>query len=155
MVQYNVFRAMYTNMNILALEDTDCDVMFEAAPLFPVPACIPESLQPTSLQQSVPHASWIDILPDSRMRDTIIVASGTFDEGELMADSTGEWCEGPSTLQGVGVVVWNDPWLPDGWELTEEFFNKWRFLLVGCSDMLASTNRWRAKRGEAPLVIEL
>jgi hypothetical protein len=42
-----------------------------------------------------------------------------------------------------------------GWEVTEGFLRKWGFLLEGCDELIESTNRWRALRGEERLIIEL
>ena len=55
----------------------------------------------------------------------------------------------------VGIVVWNTPWSVDGYEVTEAFFKRWPLLFKGCRDLLDATNRWRQRRGEEPLVLEL
>lgn len=54
-----------------------------------------------------------------------------------------------------GIVAWNPPWDVNGWEVSEGFWNKWGWTLKGCGDMLESSNRWRVRRGEEPLVVEL
>jgi hypothetical protein len=48
-----------------------------------------------------------------------------------------------------------DPWDISGWEVTEGFVRKWGFLLRGYGELLDGTNKWSAKRGEEPLVLEL
>ena len=57
-------------------------------------------------------------------------------------------------IERSGVIVWRDPWDPTAWELTEGFLRKYGFIVEGCDDMLSGTNKWRAMRGEEPLVFE-
>lgn len=145
---------------------------------------IPGSLQPTALQRSTPHEVWIDILPSARMRDNAIVAvaEGRLRNEDLCADilrgicGEGKGCGeavgsvgGPRSGGGGGgggggddgdearLIVWKDPWDPSGWEVTEGFLRKWGFLLRGDGedDMVRATNRWRALRGEDPIVWEV
>lgn len=59
------------------------------------------------------------------------------------------------TEMSNGVIAWTDPWRPEGWELGEGFVKKWKCILEGCPEMIAATNRWRALRGEEPLVVEV
>lgn len=109
-------------------------------------------MAPTDLQRTTPHALWIDLLPDGKMRNNAIAAGpDAIDLDELEMDTTG--CEAPGPIDSYGLVVWTDPWRPEGWEVTEGFVKKWGFLLKGCCEMLESTNRWRAVRGEEPLVV--
>ncbi|KAL7816336.1 hypothetical protein V8C44DRAFT_322429 [Trichoderma aethiopicum] len=61
----------------------------------------------------------------------------------------------PSSSPETGIVSWSDPWEIAGWEFTEKFVTKWGFLLQGCPDVVAAANKWRAMRGEDPLVVEL
>lgn len=62
----------------------------------------------------------------------------------------------PSSGAGEpGLVSWSDPWDIGGWEFTEEFAQKWGFLLEGCSDVVAAANKWRYIRGDDPLVFEV
>lgn len=143
---------------------------------------IPDSLRPTPLQRSTPHEVWIDILPSARMRDNAIVAvaEGRLRNEDLCADILRGICgEGNScgdakgrgrpvrSVAGPGdcgddvdearLIVWKDPWDPSGWEVTEGFLRKWGFLLRGDGedDMVRATNRWRALRGEDPIVWEV
>jgi hypothetical protein len=109
------------------------------------------------------------------MRDNAIVAvaEGRLRNEDLCADILRGICgEGKSrerTARGVDrpsgdgedgdearLIVWNTPWDPTGWEVTEGFLRKWGFLLRGDGgdDMLRATNRWRALRGEDPIVWE-
>lgn len=157
LVQYNLIRASLTNMSILSLHvlPEKCHDIWGALPLFPAPAEIPESLAPTELQKRTPHEMWIDLLPDRTLRDNAIMATGTFDWQAMCLDLVGRICEGGNSLEMTGMLVWNDPWRPEGWELTDGFAKKWGFLLKGCTRLLDSTNRWRAQRGEEPLVFEI
>lgn len=138
---------------------------------------IPDSLRPTQLQRSTPHEVWIDILPSARMRDNAIaaVAEGRLRNEDLCADilrgicgekkGQGRTVESRSGPGGGGdddkdearMIVWKDPWDPTGWEVTEGFLRKWGFLLRGDGedDMVRATNRWRALRGEDPIIWEV
>lgn len=137
---------------------------------------VPESLRPTPLQRSTSHEVWIDIIPSARMRDNAIlaVAEGRLRNEDLCADILRGICgEGKGrgravqseTGRGGGgndvdearLIVWKDPWDPRGWEVTEGFLKKWGFLLRGDGedDMVKATNRWRALRGEDPIVWEI
>jgi hypothetical protein len=160
LVQYNVLRAITTNMNILSLHSLmseKCVQEHGCLQLFPTSTTIPESLVATSLQQSTPHEGWIDLLPSPRMRDNSIRLAGMYDKHTLLMDVVGAVCEEYCEYQveNSGMLAWTDPWHASGWELTPGFIKKWKFLLEGCQEMIEATNRWRAIRNEDPLVIEL
>lgn len=186
-IELNVYRASLTNVYILGAYSLLCNppcgyaVNNAEPPLFPWAGYqpsgnIPDSLRPTPLQQSTPHEVWIDLLPSPRMRDNAIVAvaDGRLRNEDLCADilrgicgegkrrdGTGRSAAGPSEGGDDGgearLIVWNTPWDPSGWEVTEGFLRKWGFLLRGDGedDMLRATNRWRALRGEDPIVWEV
>ncbi|KAK1986928.1 hypothetical protein LZ30DRAFT_703883 [Colletotrichum cereale] len=157
LIYYNVFRATITNIHILSLASllpSSCTPETHQAVLFPSPSTIPPTLLPTKLQKVTPHEDWIDILPSGTMRDNAIKFRAKYDHHDLCIDLVG--CQGDETCLGQpGIIVWSDPWHPDGWEVTEKFIEKWGFLLRGCEDMMGATNRWRALRDEEPLVWEL
>lgn len=183
--QFNVLRGLLSNMAALhRLDELQARYPEEAPPLFPVPSSeseescstedfvlfsssstraqarrlepVPIELMPTELQRSTTHGSWIDYCPSGAMRDNIIRHEQELDHLQLMRDILGSVCDsGPGGEEGCGLIVWQDPWSPAGWELTEGFARKWWFLVAGCDDLLASTNRWRGMRGEEPLVVEV
>ncbi|KAI0179972.1 hypothetical protein GGR52DRAFT_529258 [Hypoxylon sp. FL1284] len=158
LVQYNFVRGVLTNMAILGTQNTfpaECARIWVNMPLFPAPSTIPESLQPTALQQSTPHEPWIDLIPDKQLRDNAIRAMGGFTREDVEQDVTSSLIGKEKLLEITGIVVWDEPWRIDGWEYSEAFIKKWPFLVKGCQNMLESTNRWRAVRGEEPLVVEL
>lgn len=70
----------------------------------------------------------------------------SFDEEELCHAMRGQ-----APVHNAGLLVWSDPWDPAGWEVTEDFVASWPWVVVGCADLLRSTNMWRARRGERPL----
>ncbi|KAK2609685.1 hypothetical protein N8I77_003175 [Diaporthe amygdali] len=184
-IELNVYRASLTNIYILGayslLCNRECGYALNNSepPLFPWTGYqpsgnIPESLRPTPLQQSTPHEVWIDILPSARMRDNAIVAvaEGRLFNEDLCADilkgicGEGKGCgrsrsvNDPSSSDDEAearLIVWNNPWDPSGWEVTEGFLKKWGFLLRGAGEdgMVTATNRWRALRGEDPIVWEV
>jgi hypothetical protein len=57
------------------------------------------------------------------------------------------------TSQRNGLIVWGEPWDTESWEATPNFLLKWSWLLKNCDDLIASSNSWRAKRYEKPLVL--
>jgi hypothetical protein len=158
LVQYNVYRGLLTNMVLLALPNMfGCD---EAEPpislsMLPLPAVIPPSLAPTSLQLTVPHEPWVDVFPLPALRDNLIRATGTFDSCELCDDSLGTLFDETLTKHDDrnSVCLWGEPWDVNSWEIMEGFAKKWGGLLVGCTELIAATNRWREIRGERPLRI--
>ena len=157
LIQYNVLRAIVINMTVLSLYDMmpeECGAAFSLYCLPPPPHDVPPSLSPTLLQQTSPHPVWIGTAPDPAMRDNLIRNYGRFDEDDLCCDMLGGLYEGFNDVERRGMIAWNDPWCPDGWEVTEGFARKWGYLLKGCSQLILSTNRWRAQRGEEPLIFE-
>lgn len=89
------------------------------------------------------------------MRDNLIIHYDEFDDDDLCCDMLGGLYEGFNDVERRGLIAWSDPWCPAGWEVTEGFVAKWAFLLRGCGELMEATNRWRARRGEDPLVVEL
>lgn len=71
----------------------------------------------------------------------------SYDEDELCHAFTGL-----GKRNGAGVIVRREPWVVDGWEVTEEFVRNWGWVVQDCSDLFRSTNMWRARRGERPLI---
>lgn len=102
---------------------------------------LPASLLPTTTQLSIPHHPWLDCFPYPRMRDNIINAPEGFDDCELCTDMM------DPANGDIGLMVWGDPWLPQNWEVSEFFVQKWPWVIEGCSEILVHSNYWRAKRG--------
>lgn len=135
---------------------------------------LPPNLRPTELQLAISHDFWIDLIPDPRLRDNLLRAldKRTFNVLEFQSDVVGQVCqdrfERLSALasdnmqsacssvvsKGVGVLVWSDPWCTSSLEITEHFWKKWKTVLEGCTNLLESTNYWRALRGEESLEID-
>jgi hypothetical protein len=112
----------------------------------------PASLRPTAIQRTIPHHPWIDLFPIPQMRDNMLLAGDSYDEYELCNDLV-DFCDVPN--EKTGLIVWGEPWDPSGWEMSESFLSRWRWVVKGCIGLLASTNYWRAQRGESELVFEL
>ncbi|KAF2096940.1 hypothetical protein NA57DRAFT_78529 [Rhizodiscina lignyota] len=178
LIALNVSRAVLTNYGILSNAQWHFPASYSCcserlSPMPPPPktlAPVPKALESTSLQQCIPHPSWIDIFPFPQFRDNVLIAIAEMGLNplELATDLIGiifDWmdCEITTPLddaavdiskpETLGVVAWTDPWEIAGWELTEDFVTKWSFLFVGCAEVLSATNAWRSKRGEEPLVI--
>jgi hypothetical protein len=113
-------------------------------------------LQPTLLQQTIPHHPEIDVLPFPKVRDNALLAAGKYDEVELCmnilgldrtASSMPELDRETDTAR-TGLLVWGEPSFPGSWEVSEGFARKWLWLLCGSTGLLDSTNYWRMWRGE-------
>ncbi|KAF3391431.1 hypothetical protein F1880_007415 [Penicillium rolfsii] len=150
----NIWRA--ANENIVAAGmTTEYLWAEESLSIFSVPAAkiaketVPASLWPTLLQMTVPHHPWFDIFPFPKIRDNFLCGDIDFDEDDLCHDLMGFWdnCRSDATL-----LVWGLPWDPSNWEVTEAFARKWGWCLRGCPEILISTNRWRVRRGDKPLI---
>ncbi|PYI29538.1 hypothetical protein BP00DRAFT_427415 [Aspergillus indologenus CBS 114.80] len=153
----NVYRAFATNMATLGM-GTGAEWMHDDA-LSPFttlqphgardPTALPLHLRPTKLQQTVPHHPWLDFFPLPRLRDNLVAMADRFDDEELCLDIMGFW---DSPTQTYSLLVWGEPSDPANWEITEDFLRKWPWVVRGCAELLASTNRWRARRGEKLLL---
>ncbi|KAI1856849.1 hypothetical protein JX265_011174 [Neoarthrinium moseri] len=158
LLQYNTLRALAVNRTLISgILFTPLDCGQEVIHVIPYPAkpeLLPSTLLPTTLQQTVPHGDWIDMFPCPEGRDRLIRAAGTFDEDELWADCIGGLYEGfpDGEIQRRGFIAWSPPWDISGWEMSEGFLRKWGWLVKGSPGALEATNRWRANRGEEPLV---
>lgn len=119
------------------------------------------------------------MLPFAQIRDNLIQWEGYVDVvdflrdlfGDLVNDNlsiTPEPCESLSAsaqmlLQGEdddmitagrkGLIVWGEPYVKESWEATPGFLKKWACLLQGCEELIEISNRWRAIRGEDPILL--
>lgn len=150
----NVWHA--ANENIVALGMTAEYLCADASiSIFSTPSvgvlkdAIPPSLQPTTLQKVAPHHPWLDIFPFPSVRDNLICKGNDLDDDDLCHDLMGFW---DTRRPNATLLVWGPPWDPSNWEVTEAFARKWAWTLKGCPEILKSTNRWRVRRGEKPLV---
>ncbi|KAH8703275.1 hypothetical protein BGW36DRAFT_354703 [Talaromyces proteolyticus] len=150
----NVHRAIQDNIIAIGMtpswmcDDDSISIFNLAVPGFSEDN-IPASLRPTSIQRKIPHHPWLDFFPFPRMRDNLIIAGDTFDDEKLCHDLNAFW---DSRSTATSLLVWGQPWDPMNWEITEFFIRKWGWSLKGCAELLASTNRWRRRRGEEPLI---
>ncbi|OLN85653.1 hypothetical protein CCHL11_08267 [Colletotrichum chlorophyti] len=114
-------------------------------------AGVPSTLEPTNMQLTTRHHPWLDLFPIPQMRDNLLIAASVLspeNEQRLfddVMDSDGgkdEW---------AGLLVWGEPWDPQSWEVSVPFLQRWGWLVRGCPEIIASTNRWRCQRGEKPI----
>ncbi|RAH43622.1 DUF3425 domain-containing protein [Aspergillus brunneoviolaceus CBS 621.78] len=153
----NVYRAFATNMATLGMgtgaewmHDDALSVFTTLQPHSALdPTALPLHLRPTKLQQTVPHHPWLDFFPLPRLRDNLVAMADRFDDEELCLDIMGFW---DSPTHTYSLLVWGEPSDPGNWEITEDFLRKWPWVVRGCAELLASTNRWRARRGEKLLL---
>lgn len=166
LLQYNVLRGSLLNRKLLdqiSTINTHLHSSKASTDLHVFPplssrdsSLLPPSLHPTLLQKSTSHPHWIDIIPHPVFRDNLIKASGHFDEDQLWSDVVGGLFEGfpDDEVEARGIVMWETPWLWEGWELSEGFVKSWGWLLGGGQDVLGPTNKWREMRGEVRIAIE-
>lgn len=115
---------------------------------------LPPSLQPTAAQVAVAHHPWVDVFPFPSFRDNLLrhgeelsaADAGEHSDNVLCGDTLGLDPHRPA-----GLFVWDRPWQAESWEVSEAFASKWRRMLRGCGELRASTNYWRARRGEPVL----
>ncbi|KAF7943968.1 hypothetical protein EAE96_010380 [Botrytis aclada] len=157
LVKVNVFRALISNSVALGIPS---DVIMDddaISPFCPLSVdvngilALPPTLRPTDLQTKIPHHPWIDCLPVSQMRQNLIRAGNAFDVMDLCGDLIGLFSAGTGK---TGMVIWGEPWDVAGWEVTEEFLERWGWTIKGCWDLFESTNRWRAGRGQKALLFD-
>ncbi|KAF2188492.1 hypothetical protein K469DRAFT_660186 [Zopfia rhizophila CBS 207.26] len=155
--QFNFIRALLANVEVLGLSSNQMDDdaispfnslgSHQAEVPTTLVSRLPAGLRPTDLQCATLHHPWIDLLPVPEMRDNLFRRGlDSFDEDELC-----HALRGRTPGLDPGVLVWRDPWDPCGWEVTEAFVRSWGWVISGCWDLLRSTNKWRAQRGEKPL----
>ncbi|KAI0884935.1 uncharacterized protein GGS22DRAFT_148313 [Annulohypoxylon maeteangense] len=158
LIQYNVLRALITNMTILSILHRiplECGGALNIGNLPSAPDSIPPSFESTPLQKQIAHDVWIDTFPWPNMRDNLLLNRGKYDEDDLCMDIVGGLYEGFDEVATRGIIVWGEPWSETGWEVSEGFATKWSFLLKGCHTLVESTNRWREARGEERLVVDV
>ncbi|KAF5540747.1 light induced alcohol dehydrogenase Bli-4 [Fusarium mexicanum] len=75
----------------------------------------PSAIAPTQLQKSVPHLSYLDMLPWASLRDKLLKSLSIINEEEFARD-----------MQFGSLKVWGTvPWDPMGWEVGESFAKRW------------------------------
>ncbi|QKD56903.2 uncharacterized protein FOBCDRAFT_138649 [Fusarium oxysporum Fo47] len=118
--------------------DLDCQIR----PGFHIRAStqnLPSPITPTQLQRSVPHRSYLDMLPWASLRDRLLKSLSVINEDEFMLE-----------MRNGNLRIWGTvPWEPMGWEVSKEFAKRWWFLMD--NGILQTTNFWRSQRGEKPL----
>lgn len=153
LIQFNVLRALISNTTALGwtLEWLEC-----SNPPSPWNAYsesedpeIPKALRPSHLQRTVEHHPWIDLWPIPKMRDNLLRAEGYYDE-DLLCNALVEFKDIPN--EQTGLIVWSDPWDIYSWEISETFLKNWGWTVKGCAELQYSTNIWRLRREEEPLI---
>ncbi|BCS27371.1 uncharacterized protein APUU_60419A [Aspergillus puulaauensis] len=138
------------------------------------------SLAPTTSQRNIAHSSWINYIPFPTLRENLIKWEFAFDHSELVKDLVGdlinshiflsipsgfseqpvladkhnavqETSNGATFAPQAGLIVWGEPYRAENWEATPDFLRKWAWALVGCQELINSTNHWRRIRGERTL----
>ncbi|KAL7815566.1 hypothetical protein V8C26DRAFT_420992 [Trichoderma gracile] len=158
LVHNNIIRGLVANASLLSYPwSTVCQddsLSSFSSDKAPTRLSLLSNLLPTELQQRECHHPWLDLIPFPRFRDNVLhklACSTDWDETELCEDLTGVGklqlsCSRP------GLMIWGEnSWDAHNWEATDEFAHKWHDVLDGCWDLIASSNTWRKKRGEALL----
>lgn len=112
----SVYCALYVNGSIMGIS---CSIpVTELSPRFGPE--IPDSLQPTALQLTIPHPRWMDRFPFPKMRDNMITLRGIIDEEEFFADL---FCLDSFEIKS-GAAAWD----PASWKMGKDFAKKWGYL---------------------------
>ncbi|KAI9733110.1 MAG: hypothetical protein M1834_003657 [Cirrosporium novae-zelandiae] len=156
LLQFNMHRALASNAQALGfgledIQDDDALSIFNTTNSELTWSLLPSSLRPTSYQRLVPHHPWLDLFPIPVMRENLIHAGDSWNEIQFCRDLVG-FTDRPTGQ--TGIAIWGEAWDPANWEATEGFVKNWGWVLRGCYDLLKSTNRWRAQRGDTPLRFE-
>ena len=148
LAQYSVLRAYLANASILSLKPTvflEDDALSPYTLFNPFPALSAHqnhSLAPTQTQLSTFHHPFIDLIASPSFRDNILKATLDDELDEMLC----------MDLHSTGFTVWgSQPWHPMGWEVSQEFANKWGWIMDEAT--VYYTNFWRAERGELPLTL--
>ncbi|KAF4954805.1 hypothetical protein FSARC_12022 [Fusarium sarcochroum] len=104
-------------------------------------SAIPFSLAPTQLQRTIPHPSYVEIIPFPGVRDRLLRSLQIIDQEKLSED----------LVQDAFRVWGNAAWDEAGWEVSETFARKWWFLIDDA--VLRATNFWRRQRSDGALVM--
>ncbi|KAL1597688.1 hypothetical protein SLS60_008174 [Paraconiothyrium brasiliense] len=154
LIQYNTLRGIMTNLLLVQVTlDPACQNAVRIPLLHQLPQTPPPTFEQTPLQKRIKHEGWIDSIPCPKLRDNLIIATGSFNDDVLCDDICGGLYDGFDHVESRGLLVWGDPWLIASWEISPGFLSRWGFLLKGCEEMLRATNGWRESRGEEPLVM--
>lgn len=153
LTKMNVHRAFMCNMVSLGItwewmQDDSISPFYTVGPAKEFLPMRP-TLTPTALQRNSEHHTWIDLFPCPLMRDNLVKAGNEWDDEDLCSDIMGFW--NGSSPDPQGLIVWGDPSDIRNWEIQPGFVKKWGWIIRGCSEIIRSSNHWRAKRGERPL----
>jgi hypothetical protein len=154
LISHNAFRAIISNIEMLGFNETQLSCSASTSPFNNGASAehLPPDMRPTILQRTIPHHPVFDAFPDPQLRDQIILWQAMHGKTDIClylvggSDTVGENTQ--------GLIVWGEPYHVGSWEITEGFFREWWFLLSNCDELIRSSNRWRARRGEGPLSIE-
>ncbi|KAF4468119.1 hypothetical protein FALBO_4994 [Fusarium albosuccineum] len=102
----------------------------------PPDASVPSPLKPTNLQKTVPHPSFVDVIPFPGVRNRILRSLAVIDLEKFTTDLT----------EGAFKVWGSTPWDGTSWEVSEAFAKRWWFLVD--EQLLSATNFWRRQRLE-------
>lgn len=106
------------------------------------------ALAPTAAQHTIPHHPFIDILPFPGFRNGLLQALW---RGNMADDELLELC---LDIERGGLRLWgNASWEPMSFEATDCFVQKWARRFDFGTELIASSNSWRAQRGEGYLQV--
>ena len=91
--------------------------------------------------------------PNAHLDVVDVDHSSSFDQTvqNALSDIMGFW---NPDANDPALLVWGQPWDIANWEMSEAFVKKWGWTVQECSELLKSTNRWRAQRGEKRLSLQ-
>ncbi|KAL4915027.1 hypothetical protein BDW62DRAFT_204005 [Aspergillus aurantiobrunneus] len=147
LTRVNFLRALHANIDVLGYSAAEMhdDALSQFGTAGPARsslrdrALLPPALQPSPIQSAIPHHPWLDLLAIAPMRDNLILAGDSYDYTQLCRDMCGHGLQSrdlPPRRVGAargetGVLIWGDPWDPEGWEVTETFLRRWGWAVRG------------------------
>jgi hypothetical protein len=116
---------------------------------------LPDNMQPTEAQLTIPHHPIFDLLPWPKLRAKMIYIFS------LPVELRPQSARDPMAVMNVtydieddteGFRVNGDGLLSDEWEVGEAFYRHWWWALD--RQIIDTTNAWRTKRGEKRLMLK-
>ncbi|KZF24498.1 hypothetical protein L228DRAFT_237422 [Xylona heveae TC161] len=150
LAQYSLLRAFVSNAAILGLspallaDDESISPWTISNPFKPAEYATeyPHTLRPTHIQLSTYHHPYIDLIASPNFRDNILLAMLTDEQED-------QFCH---DFSSDAVKIWgSQPWNPTGWEISQEFLDRWSSLID--EGTIRTSNFWRLERGERPLAL--
>ncbi|KIW14658.1 hypothetical protein PV08_07442 [Exophiala spinifera] len=144
---HDIRRNLYTMFSPLLEISVPSTSQMHLATLAALKSTLPNPLKPTSLQLSVPHDVYIDLIPSPSLRDRLIMV-GPANASSFLTDACTIACDIEDTGQ---IIVWGKDWLNEfSWEFCPSLLERWGGFILG-PEWGQRANFWRKQR-RAPII---